>query len=156
MLNIWLNVLGVFVRRFPVIHNFFASSRAEAESSASSKASSDSSGESSDSSEYELSSEEEGDEEEEAEELAAQDVEDEGKVAPTSSSSSSSSTSSSDEEEGEAETEVRSPPAGPVPEDKEDQKSGEELSSKPKHRPPSPGEEVMEDLKPPSPKGISG
>ncbi|XP_031133639.1 histone-lysine N-methyltransferase SETD1B-A isoform X4 [Sander lucioperca] len=118
------------------------SSDEEAESSASSKASSDSSAESADSSEYELSSEEDEVEEQEAE--ATQDVEAEGKVAQTSSSSSSSSTSSSDEEERKTETKAPSPPAGPVPEDKENLR----------RRPPSPAEEVTEDLKPPSPKGI--
>nr|XP_046230288.1 histone-lysine N-methyltransferase SETD1B-A isoform X5 [Scatophagus argus] len=127
------------------------SSDDEAQSSASSKTSSDSSEESSDSSEYESSSDE--DDEEEAEALTGQDVDDEDKVSRTSSSSSSSTTSSSDEEQGEAETVAQSPPAGPVPENKEDQRSKEELSSKPKRRPPSP-EEVMEDLKPPSPKRI--
>ncbi|XP_071321272.1 histone-lysine N-methyltransferase SETD1B-A isoform X4 [Trachinotus anak] len=127
------------------------SSDEEAESSASSKASSDSSAESSDSSEYELSSEEDGDEEKG--ETAAEDAEDESKEAETSSSSSSSPSSSSDEEEGEAEAKPPSPPAEPVLEDKVDKRSKEELSSKPKRRPPSPEEEVM-DLKPPSPKGI--
>ncbi|XP_038589881.1 histone-lysine N-methyltransferase SETD1B-A isoform X1 [Micropterus salmoides] len=125
------------------------SSDDERESTASSKASSDSSGESS--SEYELSSEED---EEEEEEVPEQDMEHEGKETKTSSSSSSSTSSSSDEEEVELETKAPSPPAGPVPEDKEDQRSREGLSSKPKLRPPSPEEEVMEDLKPPSPKGI--
>ncbi|XP_051269223.1 histone-lysine N-methyltransferase SETD1B-A isoform X2 [Dicentrarchus labrax] len=126
----------------------------DAESSDSSKASSDSSGESEDSSEYELSSEEEEDEEEEeAEVTVAQDVDDEGKEVKITSSSSSSTTSSSDEEEREAETKAQSPLTRPVPEDKEDHRSREEISSKPKRRPPSP-EEVMEDLKPPSPKGI--
>ncbi|XP_028457328.1 histone-lysine N-methyltransferase SETD1B-A isoform X3 [Perca flavescens] len=120
------------------------SSDEEAESSASSKASSDSSAESADSSEYELSSEEEEDEVEEQEAAAEPDVEAEGKVAQTSSSSSSSSTSSSDEEEGKTETKAPSPPAGPVPEDKENLR----------RRPPSPAEEVTGDLKPPSPKGI--
>ncbi|XP_051269225.1 histone-lysine N-methyltransferase SETD1B-A isoform X4 [Dicentrarchus labrax] len=130
------------------------SSDDEAESSDSSKASSDSSGESEDSSEYELSSEEEEDEEEEeAEVTVAQDVDDEGKEVKITSSSSSSTTSSSDEEEREAETKAQSPLTRPVPEDKEDHRSREEISSKPKRRPPSP-EEVMEDLKPPSPKGI--
>ncbi|XP_078127225.1 histone-lysine N-methyltransferase SETD1B-A isoform X4 [Sander vitreus] len=120
------------------------SSDEEAESSASSKASSDSSAESADSSEYELSSEEEEDEVEEQEAEAAQDVEAEGKVAQTSSSSSSSSTSSSDEEEGKTETKAPSPPPGLVSEDKENLR----------RRPPSPAEEVTEDLKPPSPNGI--
>ncbi|XP_056259559.1 histone-lysine N-methyltransferase SETD1B-A isoform X1 [Seriola aureovittata] len=126
------------------------SSDEEAESSASSKASSDSSAESEDSSEYELSSEE-GDDGEERE-TAAEEAEDEGKEAE-SSSSSSSSTSSSSEDEGEAEAKPPSPPAEPVLEDKEDNRNKEDLSSKPKRRPPSPKEEVM-DLKPPSPKGI--
>ncbi|KAM7369030.1 hypothetical protein PAMP_013329 [Pampus punctatissimus] len=129
------------------------SSDEEAESSESSKASSDSSEESDDSSEYELSSEEEEDDEEE-EGTAVVDMEDEGKVAKTSSSSSSSTSSSSDEEEGEEDTKPSSPPAGLLPEDKEDHRSREELSSKPKHRPPSPEGEVTEDLKPPSIKGI--
>ncbi|XP_040012508.1 histone-lysine N-methyltransferase SETD1B-A isoform X2 [Xiphias gladius] len=129
------------------------SSDEEAESSASSKASSDSSAESEDSSEYELSSEEEDDEEEEGE-ATAEDAEDEGRGAETSSSSSSSTSSSSDEEEGEAVAKPPSPPAGSVLEDKEDKRSKEELSSKPNRRPPSPEDEVMEDLKPPSPKGI--
>ncbi|XP_029299948.1 histone-lysine N-methyltransferase SETD1B-A isoform X5 [Cottoperca gobio] len=126
------------------------SSDEEAESSASSKASSASSAESADSSEYELSSEEEGDEEEEGEVA----VHVEGEVKVTSSSSSSSSTSSSDEEEVKAETKAQSPPSRPIPEDKEDRRSREELSSKPKRRPPSPEEEVTEELKPPSPKGL--
>ncbi|XP_041666393.1 histone-lysine N-methyltransferase SETD1B-A isoform X3 [Cheilinus undulatus] len=129
------------------------SSDDESESSASSKASSDSSGESEDSSsEYELSSEEE---EEQEERLSRGDGDDDVKKSETSSSSSSStsSSSSSDEEEEEVETKVSSPPAGPVPEIKEEQRSTEEMSSKAKPRPPSPKEEVMEDRKPPSPKG---
>ncbi|XP_068562232.1 histone-lysine N-methyltransferase SETD1B-A isoform X2 [Cebidichthys violaceus] len=130
------------------------SSDEEGQSSASSKASSDSSAESADSSEYELSSEEEEDEEEEEEEGAAQDVEPESKVAKTSSSSSSSSISSSDEDEGKAETKQPCPPSGTVAEVTEDQRSREELSGKSKCRPPSPEAEVMEDVKPPSPKGI--
>ncbi len=144
-------LLGFFCL-FPVIYHFFALFLAEAESSDSSKAGSDSSGESADSSEYELSSEEEDDEDEE-QESAAQNVEEEGKRTETSSSSSSSTTSSSDEGEEEAETRAQSSPVGLVPEDKEDQRSREEISSKLKSRPPSPKEEV-EDLKPPSPKGI--
>ncbi|XP_044189173.1 histone-lysine N-methyltransferase SETD1B-A isoform X2 [Thunnus albacares] len=125
------------------------SSDEEGESSDSSKASSDSSAESDDSSEYELSTEEEDEEG-----AARVDMEDDGKVAKTSSSSSSSTSSSSDEEDGEADTRPPSPPAGPVPEDKEDHRSREELSSKHRRRPPSPEEAEMEDLKPPSPKGI--
>ncbi|KAM8743184.1 histone-lysine N-methyltransferase SETD1B-A isoform 3-T4 [Acanthopagrus schlegelii] len=128
------------------------SSDDEAESSSSSKDSSDSSGESDDSSEYELSSEEEEDEEEER--AMAKDAEDADKEARTSSSSSSSSSSTSDEEEEEAESKAQSPPVGLVLEDKEEQKSRAELSSKSKRRPPSPDEEMMEDVKPPSPKGI--
>uniref|UniRef100_A0A8C2ZYS8 SET domain containing 1B, histone lysine methyltransferase a n=1 Tax=Cyclopterus lumpus TaxID=8103 RepID=A0A8C2ZYS8_CYCLU len=133
------------------------SSDEEGENSASSKATSDSSAESADSSEYELSSEEEEDEEEEEEGAAAvQDVEVEGKEAVTSSSSSSSSISSSDEDEGKAKTKAPCPPSGTVPEDMEEHRSREELSSKPKSRPPSPEAEVTEDLKPPSPKAIPG
>ncbi|XP_030290835.1 histone-lysine N-methyltransferase SETD1B-A isoform X2 [Sparus aurata] len=128
------------------------SSDDEAETSSSSKASSDSSGESDDSSEYELSSEEEEDEEEER--VMAKDAEDADKEARTSSSSSSSTSSTSDEEEEEAESKAQSPPVGTVSEDKEEQKSRAELSSKSKRRPPSPEEEMMEDMKPPSPKGI--
>ncbi|XP_034565071.1 histone-lysine N-methyltransferase SETD1B-A isoform X3 [Notolabrus celidotus] len=129
------------------------SSDDEAESSASSKASSDSSGESSDSSsEYELSSEEE----EEEQEATSRDVDDVDvkKAVTSSSSSSSTSSSSSDEEAEEAETKASSPPVGQVKEEKEDQRSLEELSSKVKRRPPSPKEEVMEDRKPLSPKGL--
>ncbi|XP_036972263.1 histone-lysine N-methyltransferase SETD1B-A isoform X2 [Acanthopagrus latus] len=128
------------------------SSDDEAESSSSSKDSSDSSGESDDSSEYELSSEEEEDEEEER--AMAKDAEDADKEARTSSSSSSSTSSTSDEEEEEAESKAQSPPVGLVLEDKEEQKSRAELSSKSKRRPPSPDEDMMEDVKPPSPKGI--
>ncbi|KAM4635161.1 histone-lysine N-methyltransferase SETD1B-A [Polymixia lowei] len=137
----------------------------EVESSASSKVGSDSSAESGDSSDYESSSEEEEEEEEEEkeeEEEMAVDVVDEGKedAVQTSSSSSSSSPSSSDEEV-EAETKVQSAATGPVPEDEEVQSSKEELRSKPKRRAHSPGEEAvdpgqgkLEDLKPPSPKGV--
>nr|XP_020441413.1 histone-lysine N-methyltransferase SETD1B isoform X2 [Monopterus albus]XP_020441414.1 histone-lysine N-methyltransferase SETD1B isoform X2 [Monopterus albus]XP_020441415.1 histone-lysine N-methyltransferase SETD1B isoform X2 [Monopterus albus]XP_020441416.1 histone-lysine N-methyltransferase SETD1B isoform X2 [Monopterus albus] len=124
------------------------SSDEEPESSASSDSSA---GENS--SEYEYESEfEVHDNEEEEEGLVEDDVEDEGKEAETSSTASEFL--SSDEEKGEAEAKPPSPPAGPVLEDKEDKRSREELSSKLKHRPPSPKEEVMEDLKPPLLTGI--
>ncbi|XP_067339263.1 histone-lysine N-methyltransferase SETD1B-A isoform X3 [Channa argus] len=130
------------------------SSDEEAESSTSSKPSSDSSAESDISSEYDVSSEEEETEEEE-EKAMPEDVKDEGRAAETSSSSSSSassaSSSSSDGEEAEAKPRSPSPPARPVLEVKEDKRNMEELSGKPKHRPPSP-KEMVEDLKPPSPK----
>ncbi|XP_068429666.1 histone-lysine N-methyltransferase SETD1B-A isoform X2 [Clinocottus analis] len=133
------------------------SSDEDGESSASSKASSVSSAESADSSGYELSSEEEEDEEEEEEEetaAAVQDVEAEGKEAGTTSSSSSSSISSSDEDGGKAETKAPCAPSGTVPEDAEEPRSREALSSKLQIRPPSPEAEVKEDVKPSSPKGI--
>ncbi|KAM4527838.1 histone-lysine N-methyltransferase SETD1B-A isoform 3-T4 [Odontesthes bonariensis] len=132
------------------------SSDDEADSSASSKASSDSTAESSDSSaassdssDYELSSEEEDDGE-----TATVDVED-GKKAETSSSTSSSSSSSSSDEE-DAKTKPSSPPTGAVREVKEELGDREEPSTKSKRRPPSPKEELMEDLKPPSPKSVPG
>ncbi|XP_060917780.1 histone-lysine N-methyltransferase SETD1B-A isoform X3 [Labrus mixtus] len=129
-----------------------SSDSSDDESSASSKARSDSSGDSDDSSsEYELSSEEE---EEEDDEKASREVDNDVKKADTSSTSSSSSSSSSDEEGEEAKTKASSPTARPLSEEKEDQRSREELSSKANHRPPSPKEEVMEDRKPPSPKGL--
>nr|XP_020485458.1 LOW QUALITY PROTEIN: histone-lysine N-methyltransferase SETD1B-A-like [Labrus bergylta] len=128
-----------------------SSDSSDDESSASSKARSDSSGDSDDSSsEYELSSEEE----EEEDEKASHEVDNDVKKADTSSTSSSSSSSSSDEEGEEAKTKASSPTARPLSEEKENQRRREELSSKANHRPPSPKEDVMEDRKPPSPKGL--
>ena len=143
---------------FPVVNLFFASFLAEPDSSASSKASSDSSAESSDSSaeSSDSSDDELSSEEEEDGETAAVDVED-GKKAETSSSASSSSSSSSSDEEGEdANTKPSSPPTGAFREVKEELRDREELSTKSKCRPPSPKEELMEDLKPPSPKSVLG
>ncbi|XP_072227697.1 histone-lysine N-methyltransferase SETD1B-A [Leuresthes tenuis] len=132
------------------------SSDDEPDSSASSKASSDSSAESSDSSaeSSDSSDDELSSEVEENGETAAVDVED-GKKAETSSSASSSSSSSSSDEEGEdANAKPSSPPTGAVREVKEELVDREELSIKSKRRPPSPKEELMEDLKPPSPKSV--
>ncbi|XP_029920526.1 histone-lysine N-methyltransferase SETD1B-A isoform X3 [Myripristis murdjan] len=131
----------------------------EAESSTSSKVGSDSSGESEDSSDYESSSEEE----EEEEQDMAIEVEVEGKEDEVQTSSSSSSSSSSSEDEDRVEMEMKAPstPAGPAPEDGEEQTPREQLSGQPKLRSPSSGDEgadtgqsSTEDLKPPSPKGV--
>uniref|UniRef100_A0A3Q3G1T7 SET domain containing 1B, histone lysine methyltransferase a n=1 Tax=Labrus bergylta TaxID=56723 RepID=A0A3Q3G1T7_9LABR len=141
----------VFLSFFLDINHFYSLFLMRAESSASSKARSDSSGDSDDSSsEYELSSEEE----EEEDEKASHEVDNDVKKADTSSTSSSSSSSSSDEEGEEAKTKASSPTARPLSEEKENQRRREELSSKANHRPPSPKEDVMEDRKPPSPKGL--
>uniref|UniRef100_A0A667ZQ95 SET domain containing 1B, histone lysine methyltransferase a n=1 Tax=Myripristis murdjan TaxID=586833 RepID=A0A667ZQ95_9TELE len=111
----------------------------EAESSTSSKVGSDSSGESEDSSDYESSSEEE----EEEEQDMAIEVEVEGKEDEVQTSSSSSSSSSSSEDEDRVEMEMKAPstPAGPAPEDGEEQTPREQLSGQPKLRSPSSGDE---------------
>ncbi|XP_020340705.2 histone-lysine N-methyltransferase SETD1B-A isoform X1 [Oncorhynchus kisutch] len=142
------------------------SSDEELASSASSKVDSDSSA-TGDSSEYDSSSEEEAEEEEEEE--VAVDVEslpdkDEDHVRTSSSSSSSASSS-----EQEVEPKAPSTPLVPPPEDEpselagldEDQRPREGLKLKPNHRALSEGEEAaepgrtsLEDLRPPSPKGV--
>ncbi|XDV54658.1 hypothetical protein PO909_022898 [Leuciscus waleckii] len=125
----------------------------EASSSSSSKSDSDSSGSES-SSDYESSSEEEEEEEEEEERMVG--IEDEDDDAQTSSSSSSSSSSTSNEED----VDVKSPstPIGPPPEEEPSELNRLEVLDKAeldhKHSTVSSIKPGINDVRPPSPKGL--
>ncbi|XP_056099584.1 histone-lysine N-methyltransferase SETD1B-A isoform X3 [Rhinichthys klamathensis goyatoka] len=125
----------------------------EASSSSSSKSDSDSSGSES-SSDYESSSEEEEEEEEEEERVV--EIEDEDDDAQTSSSSSSSSSSTSNEED----LDVKSPstPIGPPPEEEPSELNRLEVLDKAeldhKHSTVSSIKPGINDVRPPSPKGL--
>nr|XP_009303941.1 histone-lysine N-methyltransferase SETD1B-A isoform X1 [Danio rerio] len=131
------------------------SSDDEASSSSSSKSGSDSSGSES-SSDYESSSEEEEEEEEEEERIVGMDDE-EDVDARTSTSSSTTSTSSSDEEEV-VEVKAPSTPTGPPPEEEPNELGRLEAVDEAEidHKPSMVSliKTKVEEVRPPSPKGL--
>ncbi|XP_056322188.1 histone-lysine N-methyltransferase SETD1B-A isoform X2 [Danio aesculapii] len=131
------------------------SSDDETSSSTCSKSGSDSSGSES-SSDYESSSEEEEEEEEEEERIVGMDDE-EDVDARTSSSSSTTSTSSSDEEE-DVEVKAPSTPTGPPPEEEPNELGRLEAVDETEidHKPSmvSSIKPKVEEVRPPSPKGL--